>query len=411
MKNKKGFLLITSYLVIIVLLILGSAFLLRSVNENKLIQREIMGKQAFYLAEAGIDKGLVRRRQGQSAGVINQCLQGIGCYSCNWHETAPGSNRWIITSTGTVGGISRTVQMEVIPDTYARYLYFTNSEYFRWWWWRIPVWFVTGDFLGGPLQTNGHLNISGDPVFGGVVKTADDYINYMHGGPPNDNPDFQQGIELGADPVPMPSKALDLRTAAVQGGLHLNGATTIVLKDDGTMDVTNSQKGWVSQNMPLPANKALFVTGGDLTVSGTLNGSLTMGTNRDIVIADNIVYHDDPRVNPDSQDSLGLIAERDIIVDKNAPYDVEIDASLMALGDSFQVENWWVGPAKGTLTVYGGIIQKNRGPVGTFNPATNQKVSGYSKDYQYDSRLKDNPPPYYPTTGDYVQAQDSWREL
>ncbi|MCD6094199.1 MAG: type II secretion system protein, partial [Candidatus Omnitrophica bacterium] len=155
MKNKKGFLLITSYLVIIVLLILGSAFLLRSVNENKLIQREIMGKQAFYLAEAGIDKGLVRRRQGQSAGVINQCLQGIGCYSCNWHETAPGSNRWIITSTGTVGGISRTVQMEVIPDTYARYLYFTNSEYFRWWWWRIPVWFVTGDFLGGPLQTNG----------------------------------------------------------------------------------------------------------------------------------------------------------------------------------------------------------------------------------------------------------------
>ena len=410
MLNKKGFLLITSYLVIIVLLILGSAFLLRAVNENKLVQREIMHKQAFYLAEAGIDKGLERRRQGQTSGVVNRCLQSIGCYNCSWDRTAPGESKWIITSIGTVGGVSRTVQMEVIPDTYARYLYFTNSEYFRWMWWNIPVWFITGDFLNGPLQTNGHLNISGDPVFGGAVKTADDYINYMHGGPPADNPDFQQGIELGANPVPMPSKALDLRTAAVAGGLHLTGATTIVLKDDGTMDATNSHEGWTNQNMALPANKALFVTGGDLTVSGTLNGSLTMGTNRDIVIADNTVYHDDPRVNPASHDSLGLIAERDVLVSKDAPHDVEVNASVMALGDSFQVEDWWAGPAKGTLSVYGGIIQKNRGPVGTFNPATNTKVSGYSKDYQHDSRLKDDPPPYYPTTGDYVQATDSWEE-
>lgn len=409
MRNKKGFLLITTYLVVIVLLILGSAFLLRSVNENKLIQREIMRKQAFYLAEAGLDRGLARMREGHNSGSFSQCFS-FGCYNCSWDETAPGSNRWRITSIGAVGGISRTVQMEVIPDSYARYLYFTNSEYFRWMWWNIPVWFITGDFLGGPLQTNGHLNISGAPVFGGIVKTADDYIKYMHGGPPDDNPDFQQGIQLGANPVPMPSKALDLRTAAVQGGLHLTGPTTITLKDDGTMDVTNSHEGWVDNNMPLPANRALFITGGDLTVSGTLNGSLTMGTDRDIVIADNTVYHDDPRVNSDSQDSLGLIAERDVLVSKDAPYNVEVNASVMALGDSFQVERWWVGPAKGTLTVYGGIIQKNRGPVGTFNPATNQRVSGYSKDYQHDSRLGENPPPYYPTTGDYVKAAESWEE-
>ncbi|MCK4859313.1 MAG: hypothetical protein KAS87_02020, partial [Candidatus Omnitrophica bacterium] len=178
----------------------------------------------------------------------------------------------------------------------------------------------------------------------------------------------------------------------------------------GTIDVTNNQQGWINQNMSLPTNKALFVTGGDLAVSGTLNGSVTMGTNRDIVIVDNVLYHDNPRVNPNSQDTLGLIAERDILISKDAPHNVEINASVMALGDSFEVEEWWQGPAKGVLTLYGGVIQQNRGPVGTFDPDANQRLSGYSKNYQHDSRLGDNPPPYYPTTGDYIQVAGSWEE-
>jgi hypothetical protein len=80
----------------------------------------------------------------------------------------------------------------------------------------------------------------------------------------------------------------------------------------------------------------------------------------------------------------------------------------MALGNSFTVENWWEGSPKGTLTVFGGIIQDERGPTGTFNPETNNKISGYSKNYQYDVRLITNPPPFYPTTGDYVVV--TWRE-
>ena len=74
----------------------------------------------------------------------------------------------------------------------------------------------------------------------------------------------------------------------------------------------------------------------------------------------------------------------------------------------FMLENYWVGPAKGTLTVYGGIIQDERGPVGTFNGSTGQKLSGYSKNYAYDSRLLSSPPPFMPTTGDYVTL--AWEE-
>jgi hypothetical protein len=174
------------------------------------------------------------------------------------------------------------------------------------------------------------------------------------------------------------------------------------------MNVTNSRKGWNNRNMALPTNGALFVYSGSLTVSGTLNGSLTVGASGDVIIPNSILYADDPRVNPASDDTLGIISESDIVIDDVAPTNLEIDACAMALNTSFMMENWWVGPAKGTLTVYGGIIQDERGPVGTFNGTTGQKVSGYSKNYSYDSRLLGSPPPFMPTTGDYVTL--SWEE-
>lgn len=425
--NNKGIILIVSYIVIAVLTILGAAFISRSMSETRIAERERNFIQALYIAEAGIDYGIDRLRNGVSSGQNFASLNdvngiNIGNYDCTWQRIGT-SSMWEIISSGFVGDIERRVRAELQPDTFARYLYFTDDEHFRWLWWRIPVWFITGDNLGGPLQTNAHFHVSGDPIFTDPnfhkpVKSQDDFITYMNGGwpinstassnPPRDNPVFQEGLQLGADKSPFPSKALDLRTAAVHDGLMLTGPTTIVLREDGTMDVTNPHLGWSNENRNLPENGALFVNGGDLTVSGTLNGQLSIGTNRNIVISNNITYNTDPRVDPTSLDTLGLIAEKDVVISQNAPQDVEINASIMALGDSFTVESWWQGPAKGTLTVYGGIIQDERGPVGTFNSSTNTKVSGYSKDYQYDARLMTEPPPFYPTTGDYVIV--SWQE-
>jgi hypothetical protein len=84
-------------------------------------------------------------------------------------------------------------------------------------------------------------------------------------------------------------------------------------------------------------------------------------------------------------------------------------ATIMALGTSFTAENYTSGSPRGYLRVIGGIIQDRRGAVGTFNASTGAIVSGYEKDYVYDARLANNPPPAFPTTG-RVQTL-AWREL
>ncbi|PIQ90736.1 MAG: hypothetical protein COV71_03005 [Candidatus Omnitrophica bacterium CG11_big_fil_rev_8_21_14_0_20_41_12] len=423
--NKKGIALIATYMTLTILLAYSGLLFNISTGQNKTTNTFKRQAQATDIAEAGLDRALNWLRAqpippGSSTnpwgGIQNLGNPVIGSYNVAITDLgspggSPSAKRYRITSTGTVGGITQVVTNYLQTDNYARYIWFTNREQFG----PYNVWFWDQDRLNGPTHTNGHFNIKGTPIFDGEVRSVDDYIRYFNNGnninssnlsnPPYDLPDFQDTVTLGADSTNMPTQALNLRTASTDaGGLRLNGNTTIVLNADGTMNVTNSKKHWSNQNMALPANGALFVDKGSLTISGTLNGRLTAGASRDINIPNNIIYADDPRVNPASTDTLGLIAEQDVMIDHSAPSNLEVDASIMALNTSFMLESWWQGPAKGTLTVFGGIIQNQRGPVGTFSGTT--KVSGYSKNYDYDQRLLSSPPPFVPTTGDYITL--SW---
>lgn len=425
-KNRKASALILSLVVIIALLIYAAAFISAGINQSLIVEVSKRRASAFNLAEAGLDHAIWWLRAQPSPPVGNNTdpwgsVQNVGggTYSVTITDLgAPGGSpsirRYRVSSSGTFNNVSRVLTNFVQVDNYARYLWFTDREVFG----STNVWFWSQDLLNGPTHTNGHFNIYRNPVFQSEVRSVDDYIRFYNNGrninlssttnPPYDLPDFQQGVDFGAESTTMPSQALSLRAAAANGGLYLQGNTTVVLNSNGTMNVTNSRKHWNNRNMALPANGALFVNSGDLTVSGTLNGRLTTGASRDVIIPNSIVYADDPRVNPASDDTMGIIAESDVVIDDIAPYNLEINACAMALNTSFMREKWWVGPAKGTLTVYGGLIQDERGPVGTFNGSTGQKVSGYSKNYSYDPRLLSSPPPYMPTTGDYITL--SWEE-
>ncbi|HNW38954.1 MAG TPA: DUF4900 domain-containing protein [Candidatus Omnitrophota bacterium] len=423
--NKKGAALITVYMVVAVLLAFGGFVVDVSNSQNSAANTFKKQAQAIGIAEAGLDRALVwLRTQGTPpTGTIASISQNlpptgtpIGSYTVAFTDLgSPGGSasirRYRIRSTGTIGSTSQTVTNYLQTDNYARYIWFTDSESYQ----GTNVWFWDEDHLNGPTHTNGHFNIKGNPLFEGEVRSVDNYIRYYNNGSninssslsnaPYDVPDFRDTVTLGSDSINMPTQALNLRAASTNGGLRLTGNSTVLLKADGTMNVTNAAKGWTNRNMALPANGALFVSRGNLNISGTLKGRLTVGSSADINVTGSILYADDPRVTGStSTDTLGIISEGDVMISKTAGYDVEIDASIMALNTSFMLDEWWTNGAKGTLSVFGGIIQKQRGPVGTFSGAT--KISGYSKDYNYDVRLLSSPPPFVPTTDDYITL--SW---
>ncbi len=424
--GKKGFILIAVYLVIALLMMLTGSFVAGMFSQKAATETQHNTASALYVAESAAAAAYIWVQtptvllpvQGNVMEITNHLAVSsitipekpdLNINARVWIYSVPGVSdpKLIIFSLGTVEQdnrqlASRQVTKEVQSEYFTKYAYFTNDEHFLVWYGSVPVWFRTGDFLGGPVHTNSNFNISGNPVFDGPVSSHGDFINYMGGGPPADNPDFRQGIQLGVEAKSTANlNANRLKAAAGSGlGMTLTGDATVNLVSDGTMNVTNADRGWHNENMLIPGNGALFVEGGDLIISGTLQGSLTAGSSDNIVVADNLLYATDPRVTS-SNDMLALISENNVIVSSSAPYNLSILGTVIATNGSFIVENWHIGPAKGTLEVYGGIIQTTRGPVGTFSSWTGQRLSGYEKDYRYDPRVWYRPPNWIPTTGDF----------
>lgn len=429
---KKSIILALTLVIMAVLLVLGAGYTTYFIQEKKSSDRNLAALRAFYIAEAGLDKSLSNLRSGLSGnlsedfgnGNYTVTVSNISSTVYKIHSVAQAEdNQDRVLAT-------RTLDMYVKNESFNTYSYLTDDEYYTrtycigWWCWTVqePVWFVSGDRLEGPTFTNSEYHISGDPEFYGQVQSVADEIIYMNGGPPNDNPYFDPSYspnpDLGVNPINLPTYNDDPDLQDLESeGEQFSGDTTIEFQEDGTMNVTNSARGWSNQNTTIPASKGIIVTGGNLYVSGRVNGEVTIGAAEDgsgnggnVVVEDNLRYNDrydgaslreGPYLPEDSDDYLGVVAEKNIVIDKDAPNNLEINGSMMALGDSFIVERWYdSGYNKDTLMVLGGIIQNERGPVGTFSGDT--KTSGYNKNYIYDERLSSRRLPFFPRTTIYV---------
>jgi hypothetical protein len=243
-KNKKGSALILSLVVIVALLIYAVAFVSAGINQGLLIEISKRRTSAFNLAEAGLDHAIVWLRAQASPPVGNSTnpwgsVQSLGGGTYSVVITDLGAigasssiRRYKVTSTGTLNNVNSVLTNYVQVDNYARYLWFTDREVFS----------VQSVVLDGtiwmPTHTNGHFNIAGNPVFESEVRSVDDYLRYYNNGnninstsltnSPYDMPDFQEGVDFGAESISMPSQALSLRSAAATSGLYLRGNTTVV---------------------------------------------------------------------------------------------------------------------------------------------------------------------------------------
>lgn len=242
---------------------------------------------------------------------------------------------------------------------------------------------------------------------------------------------------LGGDPhlVAVERNSGSFTTAQKQRGgedstFTATGARGAWIKYPGTVDARlKARRPWDADYLfPIyrglnPGTKGVIYVNGTAGVSGVLRGRTTLYTSGTIVILDDLRYATDPSTGR-CADILGLLAGKNITVADNAilgpeniggstwrnfddTKDVFIHGVLMALNTSFGVENYSTGPTdandcegsnvgRGCLYLTGGIIQDSRGAVGTTSGY------GYIKRYSYDRCARSKPPPYFPTTGRFI---------
>jgi hypothetical protein len=242
-------------------------------------------------------------------------------------------------------------------------------------------------------------------------------------------PVFKGPFTPDADRMDMPPTNATLASVAASAYSFV-GKTTIRFNSGGGMTVTNPYKnGGAARNMALPSNGVIYVRNrkvaegapcldsisplaatyaeGDgcaqVYVSGTYTDNVTIGSEKDIIVAAPEGTSNGDLVRANDDVVLGLIANNYVRVahpisgganvttgsGRRVMPTVRIDAAILSLKHSFIVDRYGEGAKLGKLTVNGAIAQRFRGPVGTSAP------SGYEKDYNYDDRLRFRSPPYF----------------
>jgi Tfp pilus assembly protein PilX len=75
--NKRGIALVITFVVIMVLTILGSALVTRSISESRVSQKYLQISQAFWLAEAGVNQALNDLRSNFSTTTIGPTARSV----------------------------------------------------------------------------------------------------------------------------------------------------------------------------------------------------------------------------------------------------------------------------------------------------------------------------------------------
>jgi hypothetical protein len=311
----------------------------------------------------------------------------------------------------------------------------------------VNITFPTWDAIRGPLHTNDDLLTCGSPDFG---RAGEEDVIEVHGPAPggyirstnggcSGSPDFYGPVRQPAEHLPVPTSNTALKQATDPTYLF-KGKTEITFDGTQSMRVRTFPSGVATDTtMPLPSNGVIYVekngacslqaprqidygVAGEwrcaiLIVRGTYPKSMTLGSEDDILIDNDLL------AGP-TEPVLGLIANRFVRVkhdvqgacgenntsntyglpEHRVRTNYTIQAAILALKDSFVVDNYQCGNPLGTLTVFGAIAQKFRGPVGTFSGTSLN--SGYAKNYNYNDALRYRSPPYFL---DPMQA--AWRVI
>lgn len=321
------------------------------------------------------------------------------------------------------------------------------------------VWFGDGETINGELHSNGGIRMdgTGDSI---VSSARETYICGSEHGCSDETKDgvwgdgvIQNLWEFPAEEIDFNSILIDLtdaKTAAQSDGIYLGDSGTygyyVEFFSDGTItinEVTSLHSpvygydgtGWQYESIDkqswsaltgydrisIPSNGIIFLED-DVWIGGELNGRATVVAARlpdgsypraDIYIQDDITY-----IAKDGSNSLGLIAQEDVLIPLRSENDLEIDAALLATtGHAYRYyyPEWSSEPyntyaIRDRIETYGSTITNTVWTWSWVSGPSGPVVSGYeTTDTIYDPDQRYAPPPYFPTEDEYVFI--SWEEL
>jgi len=469
-KNQKGSMLIMALVFTMLFTVVAVGLSGMIAAQHKLGLKKITWAKAIAIAEAGVN--YYRWHLAHAPDDFQDGTGLPGPYVHDYHDnlgntigkfsltiTPPSecSNAVVIESTGWLDKdpeVTRTVKVKYGRPSMAQFAFLTNSN----------VWFGDTETLHGPLHSNGGIRMDGYND-GKTTSAKETYIcGPEHGCSyqtkpgvwgagqeqslwdfPVSNIDFD---EVTTDLSALKTLAQNSMCSATEDCYwpQLGLGWHIKFLNNGTFDVYRVTKlknpvwGWdgarwlresddidresYDGNYNIPGNCGIIFVEDSLWVDGTVKGQTTVvaaklpdsGSNPKIVINGNLVY-----AAKDGTNNLGLISQSNIYVPLYAaPNDLEINAVLMAqkghvfrkyytTSGSYQVPaNARNYVLRNKISLYGVIITNTIWTWSWVN-GWGQTVSGYrNTETIYDSNLTYNPPPGFPTTGEYQILQ--WEE-
>jgi hypothetical protein len=325
-------------------------------------------------------------------------------YEYNLQITPPASGQTSTTilATGRKTGTTdaRAVEAKVRPSSLADF-YRLSDDDVDW---------------GSGASTYGKIYVNGDVDHQGTA-----YADIYAEGSISGNPSMQSGAQKYTpsttpsirtkikSPINFASFLVsfsDISRAAQVGGVYLDDPTKaawrLVFSSSGTFTARScTQSGGqdVSVTTPtcgsattysVPTNGAIY-TAQTAIVEGDVKGRVTVGSNDDIVIADDIAP-----VAPGT-DVLGLVAYNDLWIATWGPYNLDWTAALLV-----QTNTWHTAPGastKGTMNFTGSAATKTGGGF-AFN----------TRNYNYELSLLYLSPPWFPVIDD-VYTVSLFREI
>jgi len=444
--NEKGVAIATAMFVVLILTLLGGALLLTSMREMNISLKSESSNQAFHVAEAGIEYATNKILNGEIVVDYPDTTVafGPGKFVVSIDREVDYNIPQVKYTISSVGIVEDTQVTQVgwlpslidklVPAAFAddnqktltvtmtqeqpftEYVFFmdekqdTGYDFIAYYQMGSKYDVITGTVhansnagLGYDLSIYSNIKTNGYPLFNGIIDKdgdglVDESVTYVNGINIVGNPTFKPVLPAKVDLATFPA-INDYTFLENKAGYDwvFQGDTTVTLNEN-SLTINNVNKGLSS------GNGVLYVHDGDVSVSGTLDGRLTIvsaggSSGGNIKIVGNITYANEDIVPSEtaSDDMLGLIANKDIVIPNTSSVD-SINATMLAENGSIWYESWdnsGMG-SKGTLTVNGSLIQKTDFDVIQVKGKHFGKIdSGFLKRYNYDKRLYYLEPPYF----------------